>query len=362
MTDHAEIERLLGEIRALDLPVIRLMEVCGTHTTAIAEMGLKQLLPRQIRLTSGPGCPVCVTAQSELDAFIALGQARPDVILATYGDMLRVPGSQGSLAEASARGARVKPVYSPLEAVELAEHSPDTKVIFLGVGFETTAPGTVIALREAARRKVANFRIWCVHKLIPPALELLVADPALALDGFLLPGHVSALIGVSPYSFLAQEYRKVGVITGFEPLDLVRGVYKAVKAIVGDQPVIRNEYPRIVREEGNPAAQALLGEAFEPCEARWRGLGTLPGSGYRLREEFSGYDATELVTPFLPEVESEPAGCRCGEVLKGLIEPAQCGLFATSCTPDSPVGPCMVSSEGACAAHYNYRGVEESLR
>jgi len=349
-----QVEKYLAALEALAPPPLKLMEVCGTHTTAIARMGLKSLLPPQVELLSGPGCPVCVTSQRELDALLGFALATPDAVVTTYGDMLKVPGQLGNLVQATAKGARVKPVYSALDALALAEKT-NRLVVFFAVGFETTAPGTALALREAQRKQVKNFRVFCMHKLIPPALELLLQDQSLDLDGLLLPGHVSVIIGLEPYRFLAERFGRPGVVAGFEPLEITRAVYRLVQLCTAGTPEIVNEYPAVVRPEGNVEAQRLLEETFEPCDSEWRGLGLLPQSGYRLKAEFAAYDASELLAPFMPAESQEPPGCRCGDVLRGVIKPEQCPLFAKSCTPEAPVGPCMVSAEGACAASFTYR-------
>ena len=329
------------------------MEVCGTHTMAIFRGGLPSLLPANVRLLSGPGCPVCVTPMGYVDAAVALAR-RPDVTVATFGDMVRVPGSQTSLERERAAGADVRVVYSPTDALRLAEEQRDRKVVFLGVGFETTAPATAVTVGEAQRREVGNFFMLSAHKLVPPALRALLADETAALDGLILPGHVSVVLGTRPYEFIAQDFGRPGVVTGFEPTDVLQAIGMLLEQIVRNEPQIENQYARVVRPEGNPAALERVREFLEPCDTEWRGLGQLPESGLRLRAEFRRHDAEAALGVEIPEGK-EPAGCRCGDVLRGMIEPEACGLFAKRCTPMTPVGACMVSSEGSCAAHFKYR-------
>jgi len=349
------VELLLSAIRTaaarLDRPV-RLMEVCGTHTMAIRRAGLPSLLPENVRLLSGPGCPVCVTPTGYLDAAIRLARGR-DLTIATFGDMMRVPGSASSLERERAAGADVRVVYSALDALRLAERETDRTVVFLAVGFETTAPGTAVALAEARRRLLTNFLVLCAHKLIPPALGALLADRDVAVDGFILPGHVSVILGRDPYEFVAREYGKAAVIAGFDTADVLQAVLLLLRQILSGQPAVEIQYRHVVRPEGNPEARRWMEACLEVCDTEWRGLGRLPRSGLRLRPEFAHQDAAETLGV---EVEGgeEPAGCRCGDVLRGVVEPEGCALFGRRCTPRSPVGPCMVSSEGTCAAHFKY--------
>lgn len=327
-----------------------LMEVCGTHTMAISKFGLRSLLATSVDLISGPGCPVCVTGDRDIDRTIAVA-GEPGVILATFGDMMKVPGSEGSLMEASARGARVEVVYSPMDALELAARETGSKVVFLGVGFETTAPAVAVTLMDAKSRGVSNFYVLSLHKIVPPALDALVSMGDFHVDGFILPGHVSSIIGSRAYEFLPERYGIPGVVTGFEANDILEAVYLLVSMKTGE-PSIRVEYSRAVKPDGNRRALGIMDSVFETCDAEWRGLGVIPGSGLALRTEYSGFDAG-LWDIEVPETKRE-TGCRCGDVLKGKIRPAECALFAVRCTPDSPVGPCMVSSEGSCASYYNY--------
>ncbi|MCL6471803.1 MAG: hydrogenase formation protein HypD [Firmicutes bacterium] len=336
---------------------VKLMEVCGTHTMAIGKAGIRGVLPQQVELISGPGCPVCVTADADIDAFMQLAEDNR-VTIATYGDMMRVPGTKGSLAELKARGADIRLVYSALEALSFARAEPSREIVFLGVGFETTAPATAHAVKVAKQEGLANFSIYNLHKTVPEALRVLVQDKATSIDGFILPGHVSVIIGEAPYQFLAEEFGAVGAIAGFEPPEIMVAVLKLVKDINAGKPVITNLYRKVVRSEGNIVAQRLLDEVFKKSSAEWRGLGVIPGSGLALREEFEQFDAARKFAVERRSVKFH-SGCRCGEILKGVIKPKQCALFGRRCTPDNPVGPCMVSSEGTCAAYYLYHGGEE---
>lgn len=344
--------------RAVGKEPVRLMEVCGTHTVAIFRSGIRQLLAGAIELVSGPGCPVCVTAQRDIDFAIGLA-GEPGVTLATYGDMLKVPGTRGSLQQARAEGADVRIVYSALDAVRLAADHPDRRVVFLGVGFETTAPAAAMAVEAAQRRGLRNFFVYSVHKVVPPALRALLDSGEVALDGLILPGHVSVVIGLEPYRFVADEYGLPAVVTGFEPLDILAGIRTLVTMRRCGTPAVASEYRRAVRPEGNLAAQAAMARVFAPADASWRGLGPIPGSGLQLSEAFAGFDAAR---EFAVDVSfsREPTGCLCGEVLCGRATPLDCKLFAAACTPARPVGPCMVSYEGTCAAYYAYgRSAEE---
>lgn len=329
-----------------------LMEVCGTHTVAIARNGIRDLMPEGLRLASGPGCPVCVTCNRDIDTVIALARI-PNVTITTFGDMTRVPGSTSSLLAEQAAGRSVEIVYSPLDALAFAKAHPEREVVFVGVGFETTTPLVAMAIKRAKAMGLSNFTVFAAHKNMPGALELLVGDPALELDALILPGHVSTIIGAEPYRFLAEKYGIPGVITGFEPVDVLQGIAMLVRQLHEGRAEIEIAYARGVMPEGNPVALAAIDEVFETCTATWRGLGDIPGSGYRIRDEFADFDA---VRRFEPDVEPtrDPKGCRCGDVLRARIAPNECPLFRTVCTPENPVGPCMVSSEGSCAAYYRY--------
>ena len=329
-----------------------LMEVCGTHTVAIARNGIRDLMPEGLRLASGPGCPVCVTCNRDIDTVIALARI-PNVTITTFGDMTRVPGSTSSLLAEQAAGRSVEIVYSPLDALAFAKAHPEREVVFVGVGFETTTPLVAMAIKRAKAMGLSNFTVFAAHKNMPGALELLVGDPTLELDALILPGHVSTIIGAEPYRFLAEKYGIPGVIPGFEPVDVLQGIAMLVRQLHEGRAEIEIAYARGVMPEGNPVALAAIDEVFETCTATWRGLGDIPGSGYRIREEFADFDA---VRRFEPDVEPtrDPKGCRCGDVLRARIAPNECPLFRTVCTPENPVGPCMVSSEGSCAAYYRY--------
>lgn len=329
-----------------------LMEVCGTHTVAIARNGIRDLMPEGLRLASGPGCPVCVTCNRDIDTVIALARI-PNVTITTFGDMTRVPGSTSSLLAEQAAGRSVEIVYSPLDALAFAKAHPEREVVFVGVGFETTTPLVAMAIKRAKAMGLSNFTVFAAHKNMPGALEMLVGDPTLELDALILPGHVSTIIGAEPYRFLAEKYGIPGVITGFEPVDVLQGIAMLVRQLHEGRAEIEIAYARGVMPEGNPVALAAIDEVFETCTATWRGLGDIPGSGYRIRDEFADFDA---VRRFEPDVEPtrDPKGCRCGDVLRARIAPNECPLFRTVCTPENPVGPCMVSSEGSCAAYYRY--------
>ncbi len=352
------LARLERELDALGRPV-RFMEVCGTHTVAIFQSGLRSLLPKGLTHLSGPGCPVCVTHDSEVAAFIEAA-GKENVIIATFGDLLRVPGPDGrSLKHAQADGARVSVVYSPLDAVRLAEEHPGDLVVFLGVGFETTAPAVAGSILEARRRGLKNYAVLCCHKLVPPALRALLDNDAgrfrCDLDAFLLPGHVSIVLGLEPFRFVSSVYRRPAVVAGFEPADILTALCLIVEQLREDRPQTVNAYARAVDDQGSPAARRILQTVFRVHDARWRGLGVLPQSGLALGAEFAEFDAFERLGLRLGESRTIP-GCRCGQVLTGAIRPDECPLFGTACTPQKPTGPCMVSTEGSCAAWYAYQG------
>ncbi len=331
---------------------VTLMEVCGTHTMAIHQHGLRSLLPEQVRLVSGPGCPVCVTPVGYIDHAVALARS-PGISLATFGDMVRVPGSTTSLLEEKARGADIRIVYSPLDAVKLAQNNPERQIVFLGIGFETTTPTVAGAIVQAQTLDLPNFSVLCAHKTMPEPMAALTADKELQVDGYLCPANVSTIIGVEAYRPLAEQYGVSCVVTGFEPIDILQGISMLLEQLCTAVCTVENQYSRYVKEQGNTKAQALIAKVFSPCDSQWRGLGLIPGSGLEIRAEFHNYDAAQKFS-----VEIEPAqeakGCCCGEILKGKLGPRQCPLFGTRCTPENPVGACMVSSEGTCAAEYRY--------
>lgn len=343
---------LIRTIQALAPDHANLMEVCGTHTVSIARNGIRALMPQGTRLLSGPGCPVCVTANRDIDIAIALSRVE-GAIVTTFGDMLRVPGSSSSLIREKALGRSIEVVYSPLDAIRLARENPHRQVVFVGVGFETTTPLVAIAIKRARDLGLRNFSVFVAHKNMPNALESIVSDPALQVDALILPGHVSTIIGMEPYRFLAEKYGISGVITGFEPVDVLQGIAMLMKQLHEGRAEIEIAYARGVMEKGNPVAKAAIDEVFETCTAIWRGLGPIPDSGYRIRAEFAAFDALERFELYADET-AEPAGCRCGDVLRGIMAPDACPLFGRVCTPENPIGPCMVSSEGSCAAYYRY--------
>lgn len=350
--DPALAQGLIQSIEKLAPESCTLMEVCGTHTVSIARNGIRDLMPAGVKLASGPGCPVCVTSNKDIDTVIALSRV-PGVTIATFGDMTRVPGSTSSLLAEQAEGRDVRIVYSPLDALTLASAHPETEVVFVGVGFETTTPLVAVAIKRAAAMGLKNFSVFGAHKNMPGALEQIINDPELNVDALILPGHVSTIIGVEPYVFLAEKYGIPGVITGFEPVDILQGIAMIMRQLHEGRADIEIAYARGVMPEGNPVARAAIDEVFETCSSTWRGLGEIPGSGYRIREEFAAFDA---VRKFSPDVEptQNPKGCRCGDVLRAHMAPNECPLFRRVCTPENPVGPCMVSSEGSCAAYYRY--------
>lgn len=343
----SQIRELAGDGR------FKFMEVCGGHTHTIYRHGIEHVLPDNIELVHGPGCPVCVIPMGRIDDAIAVAE-HPDVIFTSFGDMMRVPGSRGNLLEAKARGADVRIVYSPLDALQLAIEHPDRDVVFFAVGFETTAPSTAMTLCRARDLGVTNFRVFCNHVTIVPPIKAILESPDLRLDGFLGPGHVSTVVGNRPYRFVAEHYGKPLVTAGFEPLDILEAVSMLLTQIRAGRCEVENQYRRVVRDSGNPRAVRLLAEVFElRPHFEWRGLGFIANSALRLRPEFAAFDAEQHHR--IPNVRvADPKACQCGEVLKGVIKPWECKVFGTGCTPETPIGTCMVSSEGACAAYYNF--------
>lgn len=328
----------------------RFMEVCGTHTVSFSKTGIRELLSPYIDLISGPGCPVCVTDQTDIDHMIAFAKKK-DVIVATFGDMLKVPGSVSTLSSERENGADVRIVYSAAGAVDIARQNKDRNVVLLGIGFETTAPGVALAIQQADREKCNNFFVYCAHKLTPPAVREIIRDQDNEIDGFLLPGHVSVMIGRKGWGFL--EGKQPAVIGGFEPIDLLTSIYELAKdAMEGDAKLI-NFYPRFVTEEGNKKALDILQATFQIAPAQWRGFGEIPDSGFVLSSFYSDYDASQMLSVQKPNTKIVK-GCRCGEIVKGKEKPSKCKLFARVCTPDNPIGPCMVSSEGTCSTYYYF--------
>ncbi len=335
---------------------LTVMEVCGTHTMAIAREGIRSILPAKLRLASGPGCPVCVTPVETVDMAIALALL-PDLILCTFGDMIRVPGSRLSLEKAGAMGAKVKVVYSPRDCLKVALENPDKKVVFFGVGFETTQPAIAAAVIEAEKRGIGNFMVLPAMKLIAPAMRALLQDGGANINGFLLPGHVSAVTGLEPFFFLAREFGLAGVVAGFEARAILRALARVIELAARGVARIENEYGGVVRQEGNPMAIRTRDQVFEPVSSLWRGLGEIPDSGLGFRPAFQKRDASLIKVEFQSEGRDAP-GCRCADVLRGLIDPPDCPLFGKACSPVGPVGPCMVSSEGSCRAYYKYGEVK----
>jgi len=348
-------KKLTAEIEALVEPGrhYKFMEVCGGHTHTIYKHGIEDVLPPEIELVHGPGCPVCVIPMGRQDDAIAIAE-QPNVIFTTFGDMMRVPASHGSLLDAKARGADVRMVYSPLDALRIARENPDREVVFFAIGFETTAPSTALTLLRAEAEGIENFSVFANHVTIIPAIRAILDSPDLRLDGFIGPGHVSTVIGTRPYNWIARDYRHPVVVSGFEPLDILQGVYLIMRQLREGKAEVENQYTRVVTEAGNPLALQAIAKTMElRTTFEWRGLGFISQSALKLRPEYAAWDAE--VRHEIPSVRvADPKACQCGEVLKGVIKPWECKVFGTACTPDRPIGTCMVSSEGACAAYYNY--------
>ncbi len=332
---------------------IKIMEVCGGHTHSIFKYGIEAVLPKAIELIHGPGCPVCVMPRGRLDDAIAIAQ-NPHVIFTTFGDAMRVPGSQTSLLQAKATGADIRMVYSPLDSLKIAKENPNKEVVFFALGFETTAPSTAFTILQAAAENIHNFSMFCNHVLVIPALQTLLDNPDLQLDGFVGPGHVSMVIGTEPYEFISQHYHKPIVISGFEPLDILQSVWMLVRQLVENRCEVENQYRRLVDNKGNQLALTAMNTVFETRQHfEWRGLGDIPYSGLKIRSEYAQFDAElKFTIPNLKVVDHK--ACQCGEILKGVMKPWECKVFGTACTPETPIGTCMVSSEGACAAYYKY--------
>ena len=353
-TQHvADICRQIAELAGrLSQSRVTIMEVCGTHTVSIYRNGLKALLPERVRLISGPGCPVCVTPQGYIDAMIDLA-GRDGVIVTTFGDMMRVPGTRSSLERQKASGADVRAVYSPTDALDVARQHPDQSVVFAAVGFETTAPTTASVLLRAEQEGIANFLLWSAHKLVVPAMLALLAGGEVAVDGFMCPGHVSVVIGSRAYEPVVRQYGKPCVVAGFEAPHILLAIRDILAMVVEQIAEVRNAYAACVSDDGNPAAKQAIDRVFEPADSVWRGLGTIPRSGLAIRPELAHRDAARVCGIAVTEPDDTGA-CRCADVLKGTLEPEDCGLFGRACTPTHPVGPCMVSSEGTCSAHFRY--------
>lgn len=334
---------------------IRLMEVCGTHTVSIFRHGIRGILPDGISLISGPGCPVCVTSIEDIEKAVLIA-SKENIIFTTFGDMMRVPGIKKSLSDIRAEGADIRVVYSPLDALKIASDNKDKKTVFFATGFETTSPSVAATLSETDKQGLGNFYIYSVHKLVPPALEALLASGEIEIDGFILPGHVSTIIGSRPYDFIAKKYKKPCVITGFDSVDILKGIDMLLEQIINNRVEVEIQYKSVVREEGNPRALEMLNEFFEPADACWRGIGIIPQSGLRLKERYGYRDISHIIDTNISVAGHEPLGCSCGDILKGIKTPDECSLFGNVCTPETPVGACMVSTEGSCAAYFKYGG------
>ena len=355
----AEIARVVDEIGATAENPVHIMEICGGHTHAIFRYGLDKLTPPGIEFIHGPGCPVCVLPMSRVDECVEIAE-KPQVIFTTFGDAMRVPGTKKSLMQAKADGADIRMVYSPLDTLELARRNPDREVVFFGLGFETTTPSTALSIQQAAREGLTNFSVFCNHITVPPPIKALLDDPHMVLDGFVGPGHVSMVIGTHPYDFIAEDYRKPIVVAGFEPLDLLQSVLMVLTQIAEQRAEVENQYARVVPEHGNPVSLAAIADVYEPRPTfEWRGLGEIDASGLKIRDAYAAFDAEEkfgIGYAAGPRVVEEPEGCACGAVMTGRIKPTGCPQFGTGCTPEMPLGALMVSSEGACAAYYQYGG------
>jgi hydrogenase expression/formation protein HypD len=354
--DREAVRKLAREIKeeAEDISgaPLNFMEVCGTHTMAIGRYGIRKLLPTGINLLSGPGCPVCVTPDSYIDKAVLFSRM-PNTIIATFGDMMRVPGSFSSLEKEKAEGSRIEVIYSPLDSLNICEKNPESNVILLGIGFETTAPAVALTLKKAHQKAIKNFYLFSGHKLITPAMEALLTDKDVRINGFLCPGHVSVITGSRPYGFIPERYGIPCVIAGFEPVDILQSVLMLLRQKNGNKPSVEVEYTRVVKKEGNRKAREIMEQVFQRTDSEWRGLGLIRDSGLEIRGKYSSVDA-EKVFPVDVKKSNKDTGCICGEILKGKKTPVDCKLFRRVCTPENPIGPCMVSSEGTCAAFYRY--------
>ena len=354
------IARVVDEIGATAEKPVHIMEICGGHTHAIFRYGLDRLTPPGLEFIHGPGCPVCVLPMSRVDECVELAE-RPEVIFTTFGDAMRVPGTKKSLLRAKADGADIRMVYSPLDALELARRNPDREVVFFGLGFETTTPSTALSIQIADREKLENFSVFCNHITVPPPIKALLDDPETELDGFVGPGHVSMVIGTHPYDFIAEDYGRPIVVAGFEPLDLLQSVLMVLEQIRDGRAVVENQYARVVPEHGNPVSLAAISDVYEARPSfEWRGLGEIDASGLRIRSKYRAFDAEEKFEVGYgagPRCVPEPEGCACGLVMTGRAKPTQCPQYGTGCTPETPLGALMVSSEGACAAYWQYGGL-----
>lgn len=344
--------RLIKRIAQISKKRIRLMEFCGGHTVTIFKYGIRQLLPKTVEMLSGPGCPVCVTPNEDLDRAIAISRL-PGVIIATFGDLLKVPSSNSSLQQVRAEGSDIRVVYSTLEALNIARDNPLQPVVFIGIGFETTAPTVAASIQQAAQEGLTNYHVLSLHKLTPPVIRSLLDSGEIKIDGIVCPGHVSTIIGSKPFQFIPTNYGIACAISGFEPLDIILCISMLVEQIERKKPTVDIPYSRAVRPYGNRQALELINQTFEICTARWRGVGDVPDSGLRIKPEYHNFNAEQVFE--IPQIQPyEPNNCLCGDILRGIKTPLDCKLFKTSCTPEHPIGPCMVSSEGSCAANYHY--------
>jgi hydrogenase expression/formation protein HypD len=334
---------------------INIMEVCGTHTMSISRYGIRSLLPEDINLISGPGCPVCVTPLYFINSAIELSENK-DVIITTFGDLMKVPGTGSTLLKEKAKGKDIRIVYSPMDSLKIASENKEKRVVFLSVGFETTTPVAALTILKAREERIGNFSVLSANKTIPNALKVLAMDKDVGVQGYLYPGHVSAVIGTKLYEEIAVQYGIPGVVAGFEPLDILHAILTLVESINENKRIVVNEYKRVVTEEGNKEAVRVTDQVFSACDSVWRGIGNLPLSGLTINEEFEDFDAWKVYN-LKPHITEETPGCMCGEILKGRLKPTDCKLYGKSCTPENPVGACMVSSEGTCAAFYRYQGV-----
>ncbi len=353
--DGALASKMVERIRSTSTKPARFMEICGTHTVAIFKHGVRQVLPDHLALISGPGCPVCVTATRDIDKSIQLARI-PEVIVTTFGDMVRVPGSESSLKKEKSAGADVRMVYSTMDALKIARENPDKKVVFLGIGFETTAPTIAAAVVAAEAQGLENFSVLSAHKLLPPAMDALLSGGEVDVTGFMCPGHVSTIIGTAPYEVVADQFKTPCVVMGFEPLDILQGISMLVDQVEAGEARVEIQYRRAVSPEGNPTALRTMDKVFQPCDAPWRGLGMIPNSGLAFRDVYRAFDAEAAFDLNVPD-SPEPPGCKCGDVLRGVNTPTECSLFRKVCNPENPIGPCMVSSEGTCAAYYRFSAV-----
>jgi len=349
-------QAIIKKIREVSRKQVSIMEICGTHTHSISKYGIREALPDNIRLISGPGCPVCVTSAADVNRIIAFSRVNRNAIIATFGDMMKVPGSESSLQEEKARGADIRVVYSPLNSIEIAKNNPDKEVVLFAVGFETTAPTVAATVLSAKEAGLKNFSALSLHKLTPPAMKAILDSGDVLVDGFICPGHVTAIIGASAYEFIARDYGSPCVVSGFEPVDVLYSIYMLLRQLYLGEAKIEIEYERVVSMDGNKKAKEIMAAVFEPRGSAWRGLGLIPGSGLKITQTYSEFDAEKVfgIKAADSSYVEKPGACACADVLKGRITPFECLLFANPCTPEKPMGPCMVSSEGTCAAYYKY--------